>query len=75
MRSSVGFMIRQRRQQLGYSQTTLARRAKVTQGWISRLENRVENPTLNSLTQIAKALDVEVIDLLSPRPDDHAAFH
>lgn len=65
MHSSVGLNIRHRRQLLGYSQTTLAQRAKVTQGWISRLENRVENPTLNSLTQIAKALDVEVIDLLS----------
>lgn len=75
MQSSVGLNIRHRRQQLGYSQTTLARRAKVTQGWISRLENRVENPTLNSLTQIAKALDVEVIDLLSTHVHDRTLAH
>jgi len=70
MRSCVGFNIRRRRQQLGYSQTALARRAKVTQGWISRLENRVENPTLNSIKRIAAALEVEVIDLLSTRSHD-----
>jgi predicted transcriptional regulator len=52
-------------QQLGDWQTALARRAKVTQGWSTRLENRVEHPTLNRIKRIAAALEVEVIDLLS----------
>lgn len=53
------------RQQLGLSQTDLAKRVGITQAYIAMLEkgNNV-NPTLALLTKLAKALKVTVGELV-----------
>lgn len=51
-----GRLFRTMRKQAGYTQQELAKRAGVQQSLISRLENDELNPTLNLLSDIAKAL-------------------
>jgi Helix-turn-helix domain len=50
----------------------LAKRACISQAWICRLETGDENPTLASVTRIARALDVEVAELLA-KPSEWAS--
>lgn len=47
------------------NQTTLAKRARVTQPYIVALEKGRENPTLAVLERLAKALKVPVAELIS----------
>ncbi|MDA9422921.1 helix-turn-helix transcriptional regulator [Bradyrhizobium sp. CCBAU 53380] len=47
------------------SQTDLAEAAGVRRALVSDIERSVANPTLESLSRIAKALGVEPADLLS----------
>jgi putative transcriptional regulator len=50
----------------GYSQVDLAKRAKVTNVYLSQLENgRRKNPSLAVLRRLAKALGVPVTELLA----------
>jgi transcriptional regulator with XRE-family HTH domain len=50
----------------GLSQQALATRAKVTQGYIAQLETGTRrNPSLPALKRLAKALGVDVGELLS----------
>ena len=50
----------------GLSQKALAARAKVTQGYIAQLETGTrKNPSLPALKRLAKALGVDVAELLS----------
>ncbi len=72
MTTAVGHNIRRIRKDLGYSQTTLAELARTSQSWICRIESGNENPTLASVTRIARALRVDVADLLRA-PADQAA--
>ncbi len=67
----VGRNIRRIRKQSGYSQARLARLARMSQPWICRLETGDENPTLASVTRIARALGVNVAQLLQ-NPADRA---
>jgi len=64
MATTVGRNIRRIRKRSGYSQARLAALARTSQSWISRLETADENPTIGSVTRIAQALRVEVVDLL-----------
>jgi transcriptional regulator with XRE-family HTH domain len=58
-------VIRQLREGKGWSQLQLARRSRVDQGYISRLEaGTKKNPSLAVLKKLAKTLDVEVGGLL-----------
>ena len=58
-------MLRATRVEKGYSQVDLAKRAKVTNVYLSQLENgRKKNPSLAVLRRLAKALDVPVTELL-----------
>ncbi|WP_212748774.1 helix-turn-helix transcriptional regulator [Nocardia cyriacigeorgica] len=56
----LGRAIRERREDLGLSQTELARRAGTSQAAISRLEAGEHVPTLNLLDRLAAALDATV---------------
>lgn len=63
------------RKNLGMTQATLARRAGVTVETVARLERvtraRVSansNPSLETLSRLAIALEVEVHELLAPQP-------
>ncbi len=52
----IGLRVRDLREKAGLTQTQLARRLKVSQQVISRLESgEVDNPTVSTLERIAKA--------------------
>ena len=56
--------VRQVRKQKGLSQEKLAELAKVDAKTIVQIESGKRNPTLKSLQKIAKALDVNLKDLI-----------
>jgi transcriptional regulator with XRE-family HTH domain len=61
----LGAMLKQIREAKGLSQLDLAKRAKVSQGYLSDLEARQKkNPGIETLRKIAKALGVPVTELL-----------
>ena len=72
MASTIGRNIRRLRARSGYSQAQLAKLARISQAWVCRLETGDENPTLASVTGIARALDVEVPELLA-NPSEQVA--
>ena len=58
-------MIKQRRMELGLSQRALAKRVGVTDAYITQLETRESNnPSLDVLKKLAKALKVTVAELV-----------
>lgn len=62
--SEFGARLRQLRRDRGLSQSDLARRSGVDQGWLSRLEAGTgKNPTAATLVALAGALDVTVTAL------------
>ena len=48
----------------GLSQQALATKAKISRGYLARLEAAEQDPTLGVLERLAKALDVPVTKLL-----------
>jgi len=53
------------REQRGLSQAALAKRVKVTQPYITMLESGAfDNPTLDTLRRLAKALNTTVAELV-----------
>ena len=53
--------LRQRRQ---WTQADLARRARMSPGYVARLETHRHDPKLSTLVKLAKALGVPVTELL-----------
>lgn len=67
----VGERIRRRRKELGLTLRELGKRAKVSAGFLSRLENGQISPSLDTLQAIATALDVPMFYFLNsalPQP-------
>ena len=61
----LGKMLKAHREKKRMTQAQLAKRAKVTQAYVAMLEAGVKkNPSLVTLKRIAKALKVEVGELL-----------
>lgn len=70
----LGQMLKTLREKRGMTQAQLARRAKVSQGYIAKLEpptrssqakkTRATNPSVAMLQRLAKALGVPVTELL-----------
>ena len=56
--------LRQLRRRLGMTQATLAAKAGVSRGYLSRLEIGQHDPPLSTLLRLAKALRVPVAELL-----------
>jgi len=54
-----GELIRQRREQLGLSQRSLARRAGTTQAAVSRIENGLTSPTWETVQALLLAMGFE----------------
>lgn len=65
----IGQAVRQRRVELGLSQTQLADQAGMTQPALSRLEAGGAVPTIPVLERISTALDAELVVTIAP----HAA--
>lgn len=68
----IGTRIRYYRQKAGLNQTSLARKAKVNQGYLSEIERGRRNPSPGSIKAIAIALDVPPAVLIGPGPDHDA---
>ena len=63
--STIGKKIRQYRKKLGFSQDKLSKLAEVAYNTVVKIESGENpNPTIGTLTKIAKALEVGVDDLL-----------
>lgn len=63
-KAALGRKVKDLRRSLTMSQTELAEAAGVRRALVSDIERSVANPTLESLSRIAKALGVEPADLL-----------
>lgn len=61
---TLGQKIRNRREELGYTQTELAQKTKTSQPYISRLEGDGFNPSTQMIVSIAMALDMSIDYLL-----------
>jgi transcriptional regulator with XRE-family HTH domain len=62
---SVGERIRQRRDEIHMSAAELARRAKITKGYVSQIESgQVPRPSADVLYRLASALGTTIADLL-----------
>jgi transcriptional regulator with XRE-family HTH domain len=64
--SSTGREVRRVREALGWSRSTLARTADVSEATVARLELYGQTPSIPTLTAVAAALDVPVHTLLTP---------
>lgn len=63
--SAIAKNIKKYRQKLGISQDRLSKMADVTYNTIIKIESGgSQNPTIDTLSKIAKALDVSVDDLI-----------
>jgi transcriptional regulator with XRE-family HTH domain len=63
--STLGSRVRARRQRLGLTLKDLAHKTKLSVPYLSDIErSTVANPTLETLTSLAEALDATVADLL-----------
>ena len=60
----LGMKIKELRTERGITQEALARKADISLGYVTRLENGRHEPTLTTLAKIAKVLKVKVADLL-----------
>lgn len=67
----VGARIAEIRNSKGISLSKLSRESGVSKGYLSELENGIkENPNIEILDKIAKALDISVSDLFEQDPID-----
>ena len=58
--------LRKLREQKGFTQEKLARLADISNNTVIRIEaGKNQNPTLETLKRLAKALDISVDDLIS----------
>jgi transcriptional regulator with XRE-family HTH domain len=63
--SSVGELIKKRRNELGWTQDTLAKKAGVSKGFLSDLENGKRNVGADTLHDIARALTLSLDYLMT----------
>lgn len=62
--AKLGLNLKRIRTKKGISQGDIARELQVSRGFISTIENGKTNPTLSTITNIAKALGVSSDELL-----------
>lgn len=56
--------LKQLRLQKGLSQRKLANKANISQSMLSDIENNKVNPTIITLQKLAKALDIDIGELI-----------
>ena len=59
-----GIVLRARRKAAGMSQTELAARAGLSSSFVSRLENGLRGPTVETIVELANALETSASDLM-----------
>lgn len=64
MKTRLSKRLKELRAEQGITQTTLAKRAKLTLGYIARLETNRHDPQLSTLEKLAKAFRISVSELL-----------
>lgn len=64
MTMTFGDRIRNRREELGLTQTELAEKTKLQQGYISRVERGKFEPTAPTIISLAVALEISADELL-----------
>lgn len=62
--AKLGLNLKRIRTQKGISQGDIGRELKVSRGFISTIENGKTNPTLSTITKLAKVLGVSSNELL-----------
>ena len=67
MRKLVGRNVNRRRLEKGLTQEAFAEKSGFSQQYISGLEQGKRNPTVVSLWELAQALGVKPVDLLTPQ--------
>jgi len=67
LRIQLGLNIQEVRRSRGFSQETLAHRADIDRGYIGKIENAKHAVTVDMIEAIAKALDVEPMELFKSR--------
>ena len=72
MRRLVGRNVRRIRQERGWTQEQLAERSGFTQQYLSGLESGQRNPTIVSLYELAVALGVDHVMLVTPAATEQA---
>jgi transcriptional regulator with XRE-family HTH domain len=66
-REALGRTVRLRRRELGMSQEELASRAGLDQAYISHVEAARRNVSIDNLTRLALALELDVAALFGPQ--------
>jgi transcriptional regulator with XRE-family HTH domain len=66
MRRLVGRNVRRIRLELGLTQEQLSERCGLSQQYLSDLERGIRNPTIISIYEMATALGVSHVDLVTP---------
>lgn len=62
---SFGYIIKENREQYGYSRKKLAELSNISDSELMKIENgERKNPSLNNICKIAKALDISPIEFL-----------
>ena len=61
-----GQLVRERREELGWSQTQLAKAAGTGQAMISRIESDRVSPTVGMLARLAEVMDAQLSLAISP---------
>ena len=65
LRRTVARNLRRLRQKRGLSQEDLADRAGLNRNYVGMIEREENAPTVDALEQIAKALDINAVELFS----------
>jgi transcriptional regulator with XRE-family HTH domain len=73
VRTRIAWNLRRIRSAKGISQENLAVDADVDRTYVSGIERREYNPSIELLERIAKALDIDVVELLAIPPQDEAS--
>lgn len=74
MRKLVGDNTARIRKEKGLTQEALAEKSGLSQQYISGLENGLRNPTIVTLYELATALGVGHLDLVTPAQGSHLSL-
>lgn len=66
IRDRIGWNLRRLRKERNFTQEEFATDSGFDRGYISGVERGVRNPSVLVLARIAKALDVDVVELIDP---------